>query len=378
MTAVESVAGVESAAVHTSGRKGPAKTARANIRDIAAAAGVSVATVSRVMRGNAKVSDETRAKVERAVKELGYVPNAHARALTTPPNSVTLVMRSITGGTYSEMAGAVADEAVRRGMTFRLIATGGAHVDANAVLTDLLAQRPRVAVIVADDDEGSITDAELGGYVDRFASMGTSLVALARPRLELPDGIGVVDYANEQGSYEMARYLLSLGHRDILYVGVRRQSPVFMARYQGFLRALDEAGVAHDFTSDLPFEGDRDKDVAAIVARWRAGERPVAEGRGGEPGLPFTAVMGVTDVAALDAINALRSQGIRVPEDVSVAGFDDMPFAGDLIVPLTTVHVPFADMGATAVRIGLDGTRDVMIPAEPVVRASTGPASSPM
>lgn len=354
------------ASAHSAGngksRKGPAKTAGANIRDIAAAAGVSVATVSRVMRGNAKVSDETRAKVEQAVKELGYVPNAHALALTTPPNSVTLVMRSITGGTYSEMAGAVADEAVRRGMTFRLIATGGTRVDGKAVLTDLLAQRPRVAIIVADDDPGSIKDAELNEYVDQFESMGTTLVALARPRIDLSERIGVIDYANERGVYMMTKYLISLGHRDMLFAGVRTASPIFTQRYQGFLKALAEAGIDHDPAGDLPFDGNREADAAGVVARYRTGA-------------PFTAVVGVTDVAALDAINALQSLGVDVPGQVSVGGFDDMPYSGDLIVPLTTVHVPFAQMGATAVRIGLGNLKDVMMSAELVVRRSTGPVA---
>ncbi|MBS6947298.1 MAG: LacI family DNA-binding transcriptional regulator [Bifidobacterium scardovii] len=354
------------ASAHSAGngksRKGPAKTAGANIRDIAAAAGVSVATVSRVMRGNAKVSDETRAKVEQAVKDLGYVPNAHALALTTPPNSVTLVMRSITGGTYSEMAGAVADEAIRRGMTFRLIATGGARVDGKAVLTDLLAQRPRVAIIVADDDPGSIKDAELNEYVGQFESMGTTLVALARPRIDLADRIGVVDYANERGVYMMTKYLISLGHRDMLFVGVRTASPIFTQRYQGFLKALADAGIDHDPAGDLPFDGNRAADAANVVARYRDGS-------------PFTAVVGVTDVAALDSINALQSLGVAVPGQISAGGFDDMPYAGDLIVPLTTVHVPFAQMGATAVRIGLGNLKDVMMPAELVVRKSTGPVN---
>ncbi|KAB8286992.1 LacI family transcriptional regulator [Bifidobacterium ramosum] len=341
-------------------RKGPAKTADVNIRDIAATAGVSIATVSRVMRGNAKVSDVTRAKVERAVETFGYVPNAHARALTTPPNSVALVMREITGGAYADMAAALADETIRRGKTFRLIATGGTQVDAHAVLTDLLAQRPRVAVIVADDDPGAIRDTDLNEYVDRFASMGTSLVAMARPRLGLDPRIGVVDYANETGTYAATRYLISLGHRDMLFVGVREGSAVFTQRYRGFLRALDEAGIAHDPAGDLPFAADRTADQAAVAGRWRSGRR-------------FTAVVGVTDVAALDAIVALRSAGVDVPRDVSVVGFDDMPFAGDLIVPLTTVHVPFADMGVAAVRMGLDGGDDVTIPAGLVVRRSTAP-----
>ncbi|MCH9276863.1 LacI family transcriptional regulator [Bifidobacterium amazonense] len=345
------------------GRKGPAKTAGANIRDIAAAAGVSVATVSRVMRGNVKVSDATKAKVEQAVNALGYVPNAHARALTTPPNSVTLVLRSIRGGTYGDMVGELAHEVVRRGMACRLIATGGsAQVDAHAVLTDLLAQRPRVAIVMADDDPGAITDDELNGYADRFESMGTTLVALARPRCALSERIRVVDYENEPGMYKMTRYLLSMGHRDMLYVGKRAHSEIFAARYRGFLRALREAGIRHDEASDLVYDPVRYSDTARIVSRYRDGS-------------PFTAVVGATDMLALDAINALRSLDVSVPQQISVAGFDDMPLSDELVVPLTTVHISFAEMGVAAVRLGLDGGGDIMMPSELVIRESAMPAS---
>ncbi|KFI95496.1 LacI family DNA-binding transcriptional regulator [Bifidobacterium scardovii] len=219
-----------------------------------------------------------------------------------------------------------------------------------------------MAIIVADDDPGSIKDAELNEYVGQFESMGTTLVALARPRIDLADRIGVVDYANERGVYMMTKYLISLGHRDMLFVGVRTASPIFTQRYQGFLKALADAGIDHDPAGDLPFDGNRAADAANVVARYRDGS-------------PFTAVVGVTDVAALDSINALQSLGVAVPGQISAGGFDDMPYAGDLIVPLTTVHVPFADMGATAVRIGLGNLKDVMMPAELVVRKSTGPVN---
>ncbi|KFI92298.1 putative LacI family transcriptional regulator [Bifidobacterium saguini DSM 23967] len=354
--------GITDAAVKTS--KGPAKTGNANIRDIAAAAGVSVATVSRVMRGNARVSDATRTKVEQAVKALGYVPNAHARALTTPPNSITLVMRALSGGTYNAMAGALAEESVRRKMSFRVIVTGGAYtgsrVDAKVVLTDLLGQRPRVAIITADDDPGSIKDAELNTYVNQFQEVGTSLVALGRPRMGLDPRISVVYYAGERGMHELTRYLISLGHRDILYVGIRPESEVFNERYRGFLAALTEAGIRHDTSQDLPYVRDGGANMAQITDRYRTG-------------VPFTAVVGATDMAALDAIKALMSAGVSVPDQVSVAGFDDMPLAGDLIVPLTTVRVPYERLGAASADAGLNDIRDVIMPTDVVVRRSTAP-----
>lgn len=341
-------------------RRGPAKTAKVNIRDIAEKAGVSAATVSNVMRKAPNVSQKTRERVLKVIDELGYVPNAHALALTTPPNSVTLMVKMIAGSTYAEMMSGVEREVGSRHMTFRLISTGLSN-DVDQAINDLLAQRPRVAIVMADSGSDKEQDARINADFERFANVGTKIVVLARPRLTLPQGVGVVDYTNEQGMYEMTKYMISMGHRQLLYVGIVRESSVFHARYQGFLRALKEAGIAHDGRYDVPTLGDRPENVSALLSRYHAGAR-------------FTGVVAAADFVALDAIVALRSLGLSVPGQVSVSGFDDMPYAEDLTVPLSTVHVPFQEMGRTAVRVGMGEMEDdVIMPTELVIRQSILP-----
>ncbi|PJM75507.1 hypothetical protein CSQ87_03530 [Bifidobacterium simiarum] len=363
-SAVLSGSAVSGSAVSAGGRasgsrKGPAKTSRVNIRDIAAAAGVSTATVSRVMRGNAKVSEATRAKVRKAIDDLEYIPNAHALALTTPPNSVTLVVDSIVGGTYSEMTAGVEREAAAHNMVFRLISTGGNWSEPEPLLNELLSQRPRVVVLTATDIIGNAFDGVLDQYVEKFASVGTTLVVLARPRMGLSQDIAVVDYANESGMEELTKYMISLGHRKFMFAGLRENSSVFMARYRGFRKALEEAGLDYDPSFEIPLDDDRSTVMANMMASWQSGASDC------------TAVVAVTDAMALFSIAGLRKLGVSVPDDVSVGGFDDMPFAEDLVVPMTTVHAPFGDMGRMAVRVGLEHPgASIVMPTNLAIRGS--------
>ncbi|PJM73751.1 hypothetical protein CS006_00755 [Bifidobacterium primatium] len=337
---------------------GPARTGNVNIRDIAEAAGVSTATVSRVMRGGNRVSEATRAKVRKVIEELGYIPNAHALALTTPPNSVTLVVDHIYGGTYGEMTAGVERETADRNMTFRLQSTGGNWDDPEPIFDNLLSQRSRLVVLTASDVIGAPVNDVLNDYVDKFASVGTDVVVLARPRMGLDPRIAVVDYANESGTYEMTKYMISLGHRSFMFVGRKPDSSVFNARYDGFLRALREAGIPYDDRINVPIDDDRDSVIANVMAAY-----PMVPG--------CTAVVAVTDAMALYTIAALHKLGKSVPGDVSVGGFDDMPFAEDLVVPMTTVHAPFANMGHMAVKLGLDGLgHDVTMPTQLKIRGS--------
>ena len=343
--------------------RGPAKTADVNIRDIAEAAGVSVATVSRVMRGKDHVSQRTHDKVMAVVDELGYVPNAHAKALTTPPNSVALVVNGIYGSTYSEMTAGVERETSEHGMTFRLVSTGGDWSQPESVLDGLLSERPRVAVLTATDAIGSSIDTVLNGYVDKFTSAGISLVVLARSRNLLDPRIAVVDYANQDGMRDLTEYMVSMGHRRFAFAGKVPHSSVFMERYYGFRAALSECGLEYDEARDIPFVDDRAMMMANVMAAHRSG---ALDG--------VTAIVSITDAIALYTIAGLAKCGVTVPAGMSVGGFDDMPFAEDLVVPMTTVHVPFGMLGRTAVRLGLEGNGgDVVVPTELVIRGSVAP-----
>ncbi|WP_240539220.1 substrate-binding domain-containing protein [Bifidobacterium sp. SO1] len=241
-------------------------------------------------------------------------------------------------------------------MSFRLFSTQSKSLSGDELVEQLLAQRSRIVVIM----EGSMGDETLRACGEQLERGGTSVVALARPRLDLPHNISVVDYANESGTADLTRYMISLGHRKFLFVGRRRNEPVFEARYRGFRTALQEAGIPYDPQFDVPYSWNRVESAAGFMTACQAGA-------------DFTAVVAVTDEVALDVMLMLRKMGRRVPFDVSVGGFDDMPYAEGLIVPLTTVRAPFAEMGRSAVRLPLAGERDIILPTQLVVRESVMP-----
>ena len=340
-------------------KRGPAKTGRVNISDVARLANVSTATVSRVMRDADNVTELTRNKVNRAIHMLGYVPNAHARALTMPSTTVTVVMNRFSGGAYVRLLEGIEEEAMASGMSFRLMISGTRPGGLRGTADDLIAQRPAVAIIVAAGNVDEEQDRVLNERFRQFEDVGTHVVVLGRSRLTLNPGVGVVDYDNERGMHDVTARLIELGHREFLYADrMGRYSHVFDARRAGFLRALGEAGIPHDPRFELQLGEDRAENVSRLQAAWESGVR-------------FTALVASMDDRALDMIVGLRELGLSVPGDVSVSGFDDMPYAGDLMVPLTTVHVPFYEMGRAAVRMGVgnDGL-DCVEPVRLVERAS--------
>lgn len=338
---------------------GPRKTAKANIRDVARLAGVSVATVSRVIGGTVPVSKDTAERVGKAMMQLDYVPNAHARALASPPSSVVLMTGSVPFGSYSILASGVERETREQGLDFQLVTNGDDWQHPDRVLERMLSLRAKVAVVAGGSSTMTQFDRKINDMLGQFESVGTAVAVVGRPRLDLDERINVVDYDNRDGMRQATRHLLELGHRRIAFAGRVPASATFEERYEGFREALAEAGVTHDEARDLPWADDREADAAAIKALLTR-----------DPGI--TAVVCLTDTMAVSVMTGLRELGLSVPADVSVVGFDDIPFAADFAAPLTTVHVPFDGMGASVVSLALSqGQSDLIMDTELIVRGST-------
>jgi LacI family transcriptional regulator len=174
----------------------------------------------------------------------------------------------------------------------------------------------------------------------------------------------VVEYDNEGGAYAMTAYLLANGHRKIAYVGREPGLSTTDERVRGYRRAHADHGVAVDEGLIPPGTFTRESGAAVTEALWD--ERGDA-----------TAVFAATDMVAAGVLKALRGRGVRVPEDVSVVGFDDIPLASDLTPALTTVHVPHEQLGREAVRLALHRGPDlddrVVLGTHIVVRDSAAP-----
>ena len=330
--------------------------------DVAARAGVSRTTVSFVLnyRTDVQISDETRQRVFRAASELGYHPHAPARQLAGGRSNVLgLVLR--------QSAEQVAGDATLA-ETLRGLASAARAAGSRVMVEPLAPEGTYDRLLRSHQADGLIVsgprtdDPSLGQLVgDGFPVV----LQGSLPGLDVPS----IDVDNVAAAASAVRHLLSLGHRRIACI---TNAPLTYTaareRLQGYREALETEGITYD--ESLVAEGAFD-----AASGERAANRLLAGGS-------FTALFVASDVLALGAINALREANRRVPDEVSVVGFDDIALAAYFDPPLTTVRLPAFELGQAAGRALLDRIADravalrTLLPTELVVRGSTAPPAS--
>ena len=323
--------------------------------DVARLAGVSSQTVSRVSTGHPGVVESTRRQVLAAMQELGYRPNSAARALKRGEfRTIGVILFTLSSTGNSRTVEAIATHAAHDGYAITLIPVamptqdgvlgaftrlGELAVDGIIVIMEVhlldaanLTLPPGVQVVVVDSDAG-----------DRYP---------------------VVDTDQADGARQAVRHLLELGHRTVRHVTGPAESFAAERRAQAWREVLEEAG--------RPVPPIERGDWSA-ESGYRAGLR-LAD----DPSC--TAIFAANDQMALGVLRALHERGRRVPADVSVVGFDDIPDAASYLPPLTTVHQDFAEVGRRCVQGLLGQIRrhtaepgTVLVPTTLVVRESTGP-----
>ncbi len=333
---------------------------RSTIRDVAARAGVSHQTVSRVINGSPNVAEATRMRVLGAIGELGYVPSPMARGLiSNRTHSLGVVADDISDGFFARLVAGAEAEARRRGY-YLMIGSVEPDDDERGYLRLMLERR--VEGLILARPSVPLTPADLLPARDA----GVPLVAVGSSGLS---GFPVVDVDNRQGGYDATRHLLERGHRRIATIVGPRDWPSAAARLKGYRQALREAGVAEE---------------PALVERasdWGLESGRAAAARLLERGADFTALFAHSDLIALGAIRQLREVSRRVPDDISVVGYDDLPVADYVEPALTTVHQPMHEVGAIAAGILLDQLagnaapprKSYLLPAVLVVRQSVAP-----
>ncbi|MFC8592000.1 LacI family DNA-binding transcriptional regulator [Streptomyces atroolivaceus] len=296
----------------------------ASIDDVARLAGVSGQTVSRVANGRSNVGAATRERVLAAMSELGYRPNSAARALRSGRfRSIGVIVFTLHSYGNLRTLEAVAAAATERRYTITLMPlTRPTHADVGAALDRLVEQ--------AVDGVILLVESHLAGTDGAGLRRGIPLVVVDSWSADRP---AVVDTDQFTGARLATEHLLDLGHETVRHVAGPRDSYSAGLRLQGWRDTLR----AHGRPVPEPLHGDWYSDSG-----YAAGQRLAAE-----PGL--TAVFAANDQMALGVLRALTEARLRVPQDVSVAGFDDMPEARNFIPPLTTVHQDFTAVGATAV-----------------------------
>ncbi|MEV4490719.1 LacI family DNA-binding transcriptional regulator [Micromonospora coxensis] len=335
----------------------------ATLADVARRAGVSPATASRVINGSSKpVADELRERVLRAVAELRYVPNAHAQLLARPQRSVVgVVVHDVSDPYFAEVTRGLQRVATDRG---RLVIICNSYRDPERELeyVEMLRGQQVAAIVLAGSGyhDADFT-ARLTEKLAAYEATGGRVAVIGRH--EHP-GDAVMP-ANDVGGGLLGEELLRQGHRRIGVIAGPRVLTTITDRLRGLRTALAEGGVT--LADDHVRYADFDRDGGARAA---ADLLDTVDG--------LTALVALNDSMAVGALALLRQRGVRVPEQVSVAGFDDMPVAADVTPALTTVRLPLVELGARAMTLALDPAADrsrvEVLPAELVRRESLGPA----
>lgn len=337
------------------------KRKRVTIKDVAALAGISRQTVSRVLNSRDYVADETRTRVLAAIEELDYRPDAVARSMVAGRTcTLGFISPSLTDYTFAIHIESAQAEARRCGY-FILAGSAPTEPDVQSLLEEMLGRRVDGLLV-------------FNPHADRryrcFAPLierGMAVVYLGNtPRDEL---VSWVKCDDREGGFRATDYLINLGHTVIATLTGPDNEECAVDRLAGYRQALVQAGLEFDPT--LTASGDW-----SATSGYRAARQLLISGQ------PFSAIFAQNDCIAVGAIRALREAGRRVPDDVSVVGFDDVPLAPYLNPPLTTLRQPFEESGRRAARLLIEIVQNpghppegVLLHAHLVERASCAPLS---
>ena len=333
---------------------------RPRIQDVAAYVGVSLGTVSAVLNGNGRASEETRERVRKAIEHLGYRPDLYASNLARHETRLFgVVVSNLQNPFFAETAQAIEEEAGRHGYQISLMATNFAPDQQRAAVEHLLKARiAGLAVITSEHDEAARKLVLTGGVPAVFLDLQRPEANISTIRVDVRGGMRAA-----------VKHLLSLGHRNLLYVrnsqqAGKRQLVSHKLRDQGFMAAV-RASRHPDLTTDVV-------DIAGPAAE--AGEQAIHTAFQGRS---YSAVIAATDNVALGVYRGLHSLHLRIPEDVSVVGFDNTYFSRFLTPPLTTVDVPRTALSQLVMQALTEPTlgRVLHLPTSLIVRASASTTS---
>jgi len=324
----------------------------ATIYEVSKLAGVSLATVSRVINNSGKVKPATRQKVLAAMEELGYRPNAIAQSLASNrSNSVGVLVPELHGPFFGIMLSSIEDE----------LRTFGKHVIITAGHSDEEQEKESIEFLTSRQCDALIlhTFAVSNEWLLDLAGRPPAVFVIGR---DIPEIAGRCFYLdNEQGSYLATQALIQLGHKRLAYLAGPLWKSDAQGRFAGFRRALDEAGLSFD--ENLLAEGNYQEASgrAAMVRLLGAGS-------------PFSGLVCANDEMAVGAIEEARQRGRKIPDDLSVVGFDNVFFTRYMHPALSTVNYPVDLMGRMAARAVL---RDVYDQGEQQVQNHFEPTFVP-
>ena len=303
----------------------------ATIKDVAKLAGVSIATVSRVINNSPKTGEAAREAVKRAMEELNYRPDPNARALVSRVNdTIGCMVFDVADPFFGAMVKAIETEC--RAQHKHLLIGNGSH--------DAAQERETIELLISKRCDALIIHSKAlsNDELTEYAKKSPGMVFINRLLPEIPSRCIWLD--NHYGSHRITQHLIELGHKHIACVASKYDIEDAYERIRGYQDALREAGFDPDEIA-----------VERAEPNEEGGEQAIQDLLG--RGMPFTAVVAYNDAMATGIISVLIDNGFRVPEDVSVVGFDDVIFARFSRPKLTTMRYPIAMMAARATQMAL-------------------------
>jgi LacI family transcriptional regulator len=329
--------------------------------EVARAAGVSVATASRALNGSTRrVNGELAERVLQSAQQLGYVPNVNAQAVARGSSNVLgLILHDIADPYFGAIASGVSAKAEQHGLMVMLCSTNRQPDREFAYVGMLHAQRARALVLAGSRTTDKRHTERLGRELSAYAAGGGRVAAVSQPRLP----VDTVAAENRAGARALAVALALQGHRDFAVLTGPRTLVTANDRLAGFRSGLANAGIELEEDQVITAAFTRDCGYAAATELLTRVSAP-------------TCVFAVTDIMAVGAMAAFRDAGVAVPDQISVAGFDDIATLRDLSPALSTVRLPLVRMGEQACELALTGKagdplRIVRAAGEVVLREST-------
>jgi LacI family transcriptional regulator len=329
----------------------------ARIKDVAARAGVSAGTVSNVLNRPEAVAPATRRRVEMAIAELGFVPHDAARVLSAGRSrTVGLVVPDVTNPFFADLARGAEEVADQHDVIVILYNTGSSPERELRYFAQLEERRVQGVLVTPVTQEGSNLDDLLRG--------GTPVVLVDRPSSR--EDVCSVAVDDVSGGRLAAEHLIEQGHRQLAFVGGPPDGPQVLDRLAGAREVADAAGVQLEFVETPAMSVTAGRSAGSSIARRSGRTRP-------------TAAFCANDLLALGLLQAVTREGVEVPHDLAIVGYDDIDYAAGAAIPLTSVKQPREELGRVAADLLFDAIdsgadhrhRQVVFQPELIIRDSS-------
>ncbi len=329
-----------------------------NIGEFAKHCGVSKTTVSMAFNDNPRIPQKTKKKVLEAAKKFGYQPSMIARSLRSKKTkAIGLMLPSITNPFFPQIVKGVEDAALKDGYSV-VFCNFDEEIEKESLYFQMFENRWVDGIIFS----GVTGDKQETNYIEEIQKKGIPIVFIDRGLEGHFNDVVMID--NDEATYKGTKYLLDLGHRRIGFINGPAGIRIFDKRLQGYKKALQNHGIELD--ESLIVEGEQSSKTAESAVRQFLAQT-----------LP-TAIFTTSDLVAIAVLRAVQKSGLKVPEDISVMGFDDIPLASLVNPSLTTIVQPIQEIGREAFKLLADRIerkdspkRKIVLDTELVVREST-------